>query len=379
MARCGRGCSRQRRRTCLGVWSPEIDLPTAGTGSPTLRLAAVGRYRTGDATVLIDPAARPVRSAVLAHELAHALADQHGGVHGGHHLATEGFAIMVEGRVVPGAGPARWHDQRPASHATYRELTTFWLPCVAAPLAFERIAQHGSAAAWAALRDPSGAAVLLPATWLRQVPADPATDQGRVRALVPEAAEELVGVSELDPGHWVVLLGQYDALAAVRSVAAEITATTEFVFLTASGRVCVTATVTATTPAASRALAEALADWVSAHGSRAVVERPDGALHVTGCDPGSDNAAQLDPVAVTIVADLIDALRVEAADPAGQQASARSQGARMRVSAVRTPNPGRATMVGSGARVSPLTPPSACPHQPECPCAAKELGRHRSR
>ena len=290
-----------------GVWSP--DPHADGLAPSPRRVSTVGGYRTRDAAVLIDPAAAQARSAILAHELAHALADQHGGAQGGHRLATEGFAAMIEGRIVAGAGPWRWDEHLPDSDATYGELTGFWLPYVAAPLAFEQIARDDIDAIWSALRDPSGEAVLTPAAWQPRLADGPLPSDDRFRLLRPEGGADLLALNELDPGHWVVLLGQHHPTDKVRRLAAGVTSTVEVAFRSDDDRTCVTATMRTTTVAASRALSDGLADWAAAHESRAVAEGPERVLHIVGCDPEDDDLARLDPAATAAVADLIQALR----------------------------------------------------------------------
>lgn len=275
---------------------------------PESSYIAVGRYLPGADLVEIDPRAAPLRTAVLAHELAHALADQHGGARGGNRLATEGFAGLIEGRIVAEAAWRSTDDRIPAE-ATYRDLSTFWLPYVAAPLAFEIIEQAaGDAAIWTALRERSGRAVLTPHRWAATVQQDRYPTPPPLEPV--DDVSEVVSLRTLDPGHWLIVVGQYHAPDTAVQIAAGVVETVEFAYLDAADRTCIVATVLVADRRTSGRLHRSLRAWVAEHDSRDVVALDATALQVTGCDPGArSSAAWLDPRSAATVQHHIDRLR----------------------------------------------------------------------
>ena len=295
----------------VGPRPSDSDPPADETESA---FVVVGRYRPGEDLVELDPDAPQLRTAVLAHELAHALADQHGGVNGGNRLATEGFAGLVERRIVAHVGARRPADVRIAAQASYRDLSEFWLPYVAAPLAFEVIEQAlGAAGIWSALRERSGQAVLTPHRWThaRRDVAHPTPP-----ALPPvDDLSNAVSLRPLDPGHWLILLGQYHDVDIAVPIAASIVETVEFAYTDVQGRSCLVATALITDRRASWRLRRSLVAWAAEHDSREVAALDATALQVAGCDPGPrSRASWLDPSTNRVVQQHIDELRGLARD-----------------------------------------------------------------
>ena len=289
----------------------------AAQNMPPFSYEVLGRYLPGEDLVLLAPrGAGPLRRAVVAHELAHALADQHGGVRGGNALATEAFAGLVEGRVVPDAGPWRNVDRRIPADASYTDLGRFWLPYVAAPLAFEVIEQAwGAKGVWSAFRERSGRAVLTPDRWIDHQPQDPPPPAPASGLRDPstsapiEGPIEVVSVRLPDPGHWLILLGQYHDAHTCAHTAASVVETVEISYLDPQERACVTASVASEDRPSSARLRQSLAPWVREHDSRTVTVIDAVTLQVSGCDPGPGSAAAwLAPQAAQAVQQHIDQL-----------------------------------------------------------------------